>query len=78
MNKEIVNIKLMKDEALVLFEFLVRFNEKKYEKVFENQAEQRVLWNIEASLERLLAEPFSTDYSEIIKKARETIRDKDE
>lgn len=70
-----MNIVLTKNEALVLFEFLSRFNESDKKELFEDQAEERVLWDIEALLERQLTEPFRTDYSEIIKQAREQVRD---
>jgi hypothetical protein len=77
MNKENVDISLSKSEALVLFEFLVRINQKADEGMFEDQAEQRVLWDLEASLEKQLSEPFRPDYSELINKARQEVRDND-
>ncbi len=70
-----VTIELTKDEALVLFDFLARFNDTYHENIFEDQAEQRVLWNIEAILERNLAEPFMPNYSDMVKQARNNIRD---
>jgi len=72
-----INIELTKNEAIVLFEFLARFNEKDNKDTFEDQAEQRVLWDIECVLEKQLSEPFRADYQEIVKKARELIRDKE-
>ncbi len=77
MNNQKVNIELTKEEAIVLFEFLVSFNEIERPEIFSDQAEQRVLWDIECILERQLSEPFLADYSEIVKKARELIRDKE-
>ena len=76
MNNPKLSIELSKNEALVFFEFLTRFNQKDWPEIFEDQAEQRVLWDIEAILEKELVEPFKPDYEEIIKQARETIRDK--
>jgi hypothetical protein len=70
-----VNIELTKDEAIVLFEFLVRFNENDNLTSFEDQSEQRVLWDLECILEKELSEPFRADYKEIVKKARDTVRD---
>jgi|GEM_PF-503083 len=70
-----MNIVLTKNEALVLFEFLSRFNESDKKELFEDQAEEKVLWDIEALLERQLSEPFRRNYSKIIKQAREQVRD---
>ena len=42
-----VSIELSGDEALVLFEWITRFN-KREDAEFEDQAEQRVLWDIES------------------------------
>lgn len=70
-----LNIELTKDEAIVLFEFLGRFNEKEDDSLFEDQSEQRVLWNIECILEKKLSEPFNKDYNDILKLARENVRD---
>jgi len=75
MSDEKVNIELTKEEAIVFFEFLGRFNEKVDLSIFEDQAEQRVLWDIECILEKKLSEPFLADYQEIVKKAQEVVRD---
>ena len=76
MKKSSINIKLSKEEAIVLLEFLGRVNEKERLGLFEDQSEQRVLWNIECILEKNLSEPFSQDYHDIVKRAREQVRDK--
>ena len=70
-----VNIELTNDEAIVFFEFLGRFNENDDLSRFEDQSEQRVLWDIESILEKELSELFRANYQEILKKARETVRD---
>ena len=72
-----LNISLTKDEAIVLFEFLGRFNEKEDDNLFEDQAEQRVLWDIECILEKELVEPFQENYARILELARENVRDND-
>jgi len=74
-----VTLTVTKDEALVLFEFLARFNETDHPDIFEDQAEQRVLWDIECLLEQQLSEPFRLDYDykSIIDEARNKIRDKE-
>lgn len=69
-------IKLDKDEALVLFEFLSRLNNKEIKEIFEDQAEQKTLWILEGQLEKQLVEPFKPEYKDIIKEARNKIRDK--
>ncbi len=73
-----VTIRLTKEEAIVLFEFLGRFNERDRDELFEDQAEQRVLWDIECILEKRLAEPFRADYPAIVRRAREQVRDEEE
>jgi hypothetical protein len=78
MADEKVNIKLTKEEAIVFFEFLGRFNENDDSSRFEDQAEQRALWNIECILEKELSEPFRADYHEIVMKARKVVRDEKE
>lgn len=75
MDDKKINIELTKDEAIVFFEFLGRFNENDDLSRFDDQAEQRVLWDIECILEKELSEPFRADYQDIVKKAREAVRD---
>jgi hypothetical protein len=62
---------------LVLFEFLSRFNQTDHLNVFEDQAEQKVLWALEGQLEKQLVEPFRPDYKDIINEARNKIRDEE-
>ena len=72
-----ITLTITKDEALVLFEFLARFNETDHPDIFEDQAEQRILWDIECLLNQQLAEPFRSDYKNILNEARNKIRDKE-
>ena len=72
-----ITIDLSKDEALVLFDLLARFNKIENKELFEDQAEQKVLWNLEASLEKLLTAPFLDDYLAFLTKAREAVRHKE-
>lgn len=67
-----VTLALTHDEALVLFEWL-HSNEGKHG--FSDQAEQRVLWDLEASLERQLAALVSPDYARLLNEARSRLRD---
>jgi hypothetical protein len=74
---EEINIKLTKDEALVLFEFISRFNETEHKELFQDQSEQKMMWLIEGQLQKILVEPFRPDYKEIIDNARNNIRDEE-
>jgi hypothetical protein len=74
MNTQDVTVELTRAEALVLFEFLARYMKEERLEI-EDQAEQRVLWDICASLEKILAEPFAPDYVDLVAKARAQVRD---
>ena len=79
MTSEKVTLELSRDEALVLFEWLTRFNKSESERgTFEDQAEQRVLWDIEGMLESTLVEPLDPNYDELLEAARAKVRDTDE
>ncbi len=73
--KDKLLLELTKEEAIVLFDWLFRFNEKEKQDFFHDQAEERVLWNMEASLEKVLPEILSTNYVEILSKSRKKVRD---
>ena len=77
MANEKVHLELSREEALVLFDWLSRFNKAEHH-TFEDQAEQRVLWDMEAMLESTLVEPFESNYGELIAQARTTVRDPEE
>lgn len=76
-DKQKINLAITNDEALVLFEFLTRFNQSEYADIFEDQAEQKTLWILEGQLEKQLVEPFRPDYKDIIREARNKIRDEE-
>jgi hypothetical protein len=69
-----VSIELSHDEALVLFEWLAHRDEAG-DLPLEDQAEQRVLWDIHAGLESTLEEPFRPDYAKLLAAARNRVRD---
>ena len=69
-----VTLQLSRDEALVLFEWVSRFN-KTRTPAFEDQAEERVLWDLEARLESELVEPLRKDYARTLADARAHVRD---
>ena len=71
---EKISIDLTPSEALVLFEFLSRFSDEDV-LTLEDQAEERVLWDLCASLESVLVEPFAENYQELLDRARAEVRD---
>ena len=70
---ENVKIELTKDEALVLFEFLARFEESELLQIID-PAEERALWNIHSLLQKQLVMPFSSEYRSLLKIARNRLR----
>jgi hypothetical protein len=74
---EPVQLKLTGDEALVLFEFLSRFDDEG-SLAIEDQAEERALWNFHGQLQKQLAEPFHRDYKALLAAARDRLRDASE
>ena len=74
MADEKIRLELSREEALVFFAWLTRFN-KAEGTPFEDQAEQRVLWDIEAMLESILVEPLDSRYDELLAQARTKVRD---
>jgi len=73
--KDEIILSLGKDEAIVLFEFLAEFNENDQPDLFNDQADQRVLYDIESVLETVIDEAFSDDYLDVVAKARGNVRD---
>lgn len=69
-----VLVRLSKKQAIVLFEFLSRFTERNSLGI-EDQAEERVLWDVCADLEKKLPEPLRRDYLALLSDARSAIRD---
>jgi hypothetical protein len=70
-----VKLGFSRSEALALFEFLSRFSEQKTLDI-RDQAEQRVLWDMHAGLERALEEPLLQNCETNLRKAREELRDR--
>lgn len=75
-NKNIAII-LSEYEALVFLEWLHSFNEEEHPTLFQDQAEQRILWDMEAELEKVVSITFDSNYQEILSKARQRIRDEE-
>ena len=74
MEQRKVTLELSREQALVFFEWLSKFNATQSRR-FEDQAEERVLWDIESMLESTLVEPFDARYEELLAKARAAVRD---
>lgn len=68
-------IELTRSEALVLFEYLRRCDDDDGKYVFVDQAEQRVIWDLEMAIQPQLDEVFAPNYGELLKAARDAIRD---
>ena len=76
MSKNIIEIS--DSEKLVLFEFLNRIINDKYDELsgdlFEDISEEHVLSTILCQLEKTMTEPLNPDYYELLLKAREDVR----
>lgn len=72
-----VRLYLSRDQALVLFDWLARTSAADAPVGFEDQAERRAMWDLESSLEALLAEVLSSDYRAEVDAARTRVRDSD-
>jgi len=71
-NNSPIELKLSRDEALVLFEWLARFDEAQ-DKPLTDTAEQKVLWNLEAKLEQLLVEIVKPEYKSLVAQAKKNL-----
>jgi hypothetical protein len=69
-----VTVTLTSEEALVLFEWLVRSSDRGAPAPFVDQAEERVLWVVEGALERSLVAPLQPDYAAQLQQARDRVR----
>ena len=71
-----VTVRLTSDEALVLFEWLHRTDRTTdFADIVEDQAEQRVLWNLICVLEREIPELHEPNYHQLLAAARDRLRD---
>ncbi len=76
--RKAVVFRLSHDEAVVLDALLHRWEREGLDETmcFEDQAEQRVLWDLTASLEPVVGgHLFSPDYDEVLRKSRAVVRD---
>jgi len=70
--QDTIQMKLSQSEALVLFEFVSRFTGEEVLEI-RDPAEERVLWDICATLESVLVEPFQKNYRELLEVARQDL-----
>ena len=73
-----VSLTFSRAPASVLFEWLHRVEDAHEDLTrawFEDQAEQRVLWNMSACLETALTEPLRPNYDALLDAARGKVRD---
>lgn len=70
-----VAMHLDRDVALVIFEWLARGSDIGHVAPIEDQAEQRALWDLEATLEAHLDVVVSGDYQRELVAARRRVRD---
>lgn len=68
-----ISINLSNEEALVLLDWVTRFNED--ENTFQDQAEERILFDLESVLEKKVSETFNDNYRAVLQEAREKVRD---
>ena len=71
-----ISIVFSEDEAIVLFEWLHKLNEEERPGLIQDQAEERLLFDLESELEKMVSSAFSNNYKELLFKARARIRDK--
>lgn len=69
-----VQVSLTSDEAIVLFEFVRRFSNS-HELTIVDQVEQRVLWNLCCIFERGVMAHLEGDWADLLRHARERLRD---
>lgn len=69
-----VCISLSEEEAIVFFDWLVRFNESDKNE-FHHKSEEKVLWDLEAVLEKSNPIILVDDYKTKLLAAREKIKD---
>jgi hypothetical protein len=71
---EMTSVALSSDYMLILYDLVVRLNAAESLE-FEDQAEQRVMWDLESELESRLTVVLSADYQAKLAGARQRVRD---
>ena len=71
-----LDIKVTKDEAIVLFELLSRYSKTDVLSV-EHKAVQLAVWNLTCLFEKNIAKAFDIDYQEALHAARLKLQNED-
>jgi hypothetical protein len=74
MRSKRIKIELTSDEALVLYDWLTHFNQRA-DTHLADQAEERVLFDLETMLEKALVATLQSDYADLLAQARSNVRD---
>lgn len=72
-----VSLQLTRDEALVLFELLHRWEDDNQVIAPQRPVEQVALWNLSALLERELNGPLDPQYAELVSEASARVSPRD-
>jgi hypothetical protein len=72
--EEKTTIALSSDHMLILYELVSRLNADEHLQ-FADQAEQRVLWDLECELESKVTAVLAPDYQAQLASARQRVRD---
>ena len=70
-------VSFTKDEALVLFDWLVQLNENGNINLHNEQAVKKILFDLESIFEEVLSVVFDNNYKRLLKEAKERIKNKD-
>lgn len=71
-------VKLSQDEAIVMLEWLANFNANEHPSLFEHESEKRLLFDLEAVLEKTSSTIFNDNHTEILLNARNRICSSDD
>ena len=74
-----INIELTNDELIVLSDLINRLSDTNFlNNFYEDQAEERALWNLDAILEKNTAKILNKNYSEELQISRNNLRDNEQ
>ena len=67
--EDAVTLSLSKNQAIVLFEWLTNLDDKD-DPNYSHPSEERVVWELQSQLEKILTEPFDAEYPALLSAAR--------
>ncbi len=73
-NSDLIIINFTKDETMVFFEWVFRLNENIESLFFEKETEEQLFFDLECIMEKNIDCIFSSNYTEILDKARTNIK----